>query len=343
MASPRLSILIPTFNRADLLSQTLKTVLAQGKHLDFTEIIISNDASKDGTADLLESFVKDHPQVQIKVFNHQKNLGGPGNWSFLLPQATGEYVFLLSDDDEISPEFLESYFAVLDQHGPLDLVYSAFEFRDENMKFLEVSPLSSTPGLMSGEDRLKNQLKANHMVMSAVYRTETLRKAGGWDARYGMHLDSAAFSLTALHSQQTYFIDKPLFYYRIGRETWSTFKVEKQKQYYTWYRLLIDDLIQAARKVNPSLLPFLKTVYGIRAQGVLNILDIKAAHGSVTGRELRYLLKDLARINPEVLYRASFYKMALVSVLGTGWLVSLRKILNKPELKNSSVFERSGS
>lgn len=339
---PRLSILIPTFNRSALLKQTLDTVLAQGSLLQSVEVIISNDCSKDDTRDVVENFKREHPDLKIHSFHHEKNLGGPGNWSFLLNQAEGEYVYLLSDDDWIAHDFLKNYFEVLDRYPGIDMVYSAFEFRDGNMQLLEVSTLNSAPGLMSGPERLKNQLRANHMVMSTVYRAETLRAAGGWQTRYGMHLDSGAFSRTALVSKQTYFINKPLFFFRIGAETWSTFKVEKQKQHYLWYRLVIEDLISESKSSHPELVPFLESAHALHAQGVLNTLDIKCAHGTLRRGQLAKLLFDLAQVNMSVFSLMSFYKLALVSAFGYGWLRALRRLLNKPDIRNSSVFERSG-
>ena len=338
--APFISILIPTYNRARLLPQTLESVAAQAGELHDVEIIVSDDGSKDETPQVLRVFRTEHPNLQISVFHHTQNLGGPGNWAFLLEKARGEFVYLLSDDDWIAPNFLGEYKKVLKGYPDLDIVYSAFDYRDGDMKTLRVSDISSHHGLLAGGERLKNQLRANHMVMSSMYRTATLRAAGGWQGKYGVHLDGAAFSLTALRSRQTFFINKPLFYFRIGSETWSTFKIEKQRQHYQSYRSIIDDVIREARSLNPQLVGFLQTCYAAHAQGVLNMLEIKCAHGKLTSRELRQLLRDLVNVFPSALVLSSFYKMALVSIFGYAWLSGLRTWLGKPDIKNTSVFER---
>jgi glycosyltransferase involved in cell wall biosynthesis len=334
-----ISILIPTYSRVGILPQTLQSVLGQGSALEHAEIIISNDCSKDRTAELLENFKTQNPHLNISIFNHEKNLGGPGNWQFLLEQAKGEFVFLLSDDDWIAPEFLKNYLEVMRTHPDVDIIYSAFDFRDENMNHLLISQISSQVGLQAGVFRVYNQLQANHMVMSAMYRKKTLLTAGGWQAQYGTCLDGAAFALACVNSRQTYFINKPLFIYRIGSQTWSSFKVEKQKQFYLWFRKIIDHVILEVEKRIPENNLDFKKAYKFYPQGVLNMLDIKIVHGNLKRADLFKLLKDLALVYPEVFALRSFYKMGLVALFGPRWLVLLRKVLNKPEIRGTSVFE----
>ncbi len=333
----KLSILIPTHNRQTLLAETLQSVFNQTAGLEQVEILVSNDASKDGTKQYL-----DHIQAEkkIHVFHHEKNLGGPGNWRFLLEKAQGEFVYLLSDDDTIKPDFLKKYFQIMEAHPQVDIIYSGIAYCDETMKLLSESQLSSVPGLVSGVERLKNQLVANHMVMSSIYRRDVFLKAGGWQEKYGTCLDAGGFAMMCTQSRQTYFIEQALFRFRLGAQTWSSFRVDKQKKQYLSFRLILDDVVAWAKTSDPQNLSFYQSCYASHAQGVLNMLDIKMVHGQLKKKELRVLLNDLKSVFPEVRQLSSFYKMSLVSYFGITWLETLRSLLGKKSLYGSSVFEK---
>lgn len=336
-SKPLLSILIPTHNRQDLLAETLRSVFDQSEGLEQVEILVSNDASKDDTREFLEKIKQ---EKAIQVFHHEKNLGGPGNWRFLLEKASGEFVYLLSDDDTIKPDFLKSYFSILKKHPEVDLIYCATAYCDDTMNLLSESHLSSVFGRVSGVERLKNQLIANHMVMSSVYRREVFLKAGGWQEKYGTCLDGGAFAMMCTHSQWTYFIDQALFCFRLGLQTWSSYRVEKQKKQYQSFRLILDDVMDWAKKNDSENSDFYKKCYSAHAQGVLNMLDLKMVHGQLKKSELKQLLTDLCEVFPETRQLVSFYKMTLVSYFGIEWLEVVRKILGKKSLYGSSVFEK---
>lgn len=340
---PLLSILIPTHKRENLLKETIESILSQKTGLESIEVIISNDASKDGTQLYLENFLETNKKFALSVFHHEKNLGGPLNWKFLLSKAQGEFVYLLSDDDTIKPNFLEKYFSIIKNHPQVDLIYSGIEYCDDHMKPLSQSRISSVPGLVSGKERLKNQLIANHMVMSSIYRRETFVSAGGWQEKYHTCLDGAAFAHMCKVSEWTYFIEESLFSFRLGSQTWSSFKVEKQKKQYQSFRLLIDDILIWAKKQDSKDLKFYKKCYAAHAQGVLNMLDLKMVHNQLTKNELSQLLRDLVDVFPEARRLNSFYKMKLVSYFGVSWLQRLRQVLGKKDIRGTSVFEKEFS
>ncbi len=336
---PLVSILVPTHNRCDMLKETLASVFQQSEGLEYIELIISNDASSDGTRDYLNTLKKSTNAFPISIFHHDKNLGGPGNWKFLLEQAKGEFVYLLSDDDHIKSDFLKVYKNIIDRHPDVDIIYSGIEYCDEAMQPLCQSQISSVPGLVGGIDRLKNQLIANHMVMSSIYRRNIFLKAGGWEAKYGTCLDGAAFAKMCTQSRNTFFVEETLFCYRLGSQTWSSFKPEKQKKQYQSFRLIIEDIESWATRSDVGNLAFYKSCYAAHAQGVLNMLDLKMVHGEIAARDLKNLLADLQAVFPEATSLFSYYKMQIVSYLGVRWLERLRVCFGKG-IRGKSVFEK---
>lgn len=334
-----ISILVPTHNRCRLLQETLETVFQQEVGLDQIELIISNDGSTDSTKKDLDQLKLNFEKFPLQVFHHEKNLGGPGNWKFLLDQAKGEFVYLLSDDDAIKPDFLKHYLQIISENPTVDLVYSGIEYCDDSMRTLNQSQISSVSGLVSGTERLKNHLVANHMVMSSVYRRSTFLKAGGWQAKYGTCIDGGGFAMMCTQSRQTYFIPKALFCFRIGSQTWSSFSPQKQKKMYQCFRLIIDDVVAWALSNDQENISFYRTCYAAHAQGALNMLDLKIVHEQINKSNLKELLQDLRYVFPEVVTLPSFYKMQLVSYFGVRWLEALREWLGKG-IRGKSVFEK---
>lgn len=97
LSSPKInfSIVIPTFNRSDYLKLSLRSTLRQ-KDVSF-EVIVGDNGSTDDTQKVVKSF-KDK---RIKYYKNKTNLGYALNLKKCLENSTGEYVFILADDDFI--------------------------------------------------------------------------------------------------------------------------------------------------------------------------------------------------------------------------------------------------
>lgn len=120
MGAPRISILIPTFNRAEMLVAAVESALAQT--YPNVEILVSDNASTDGTPQAMTRF-QGNPRV-VSSRNHA-NVGMVANWRKLLLEATGDYFLLLSDDDELlEPTYLENAAALIQTMPSLTMVYA---------------------------------------------------------------------------------------------------------------------------------------------------------------------------------------------------------------------------
>lgn len=92
---PLVSIIIPTYNRANYLVESIESVLKQT--YENIEIIVSDNASTDNTFEVMQKY-KDNKK--IKYFRNKKNIGMVSNWKKALYEyANGEYAMILSDDD----------------------------------------------------------------------------------------------------------------------------------------------------------------------------------------------------------------------------------------------------
>lgn len=116
---PLVSVIIPTFNRAYCLGETLQSVLSQ-TWSDF-EVLVIDDGSTDETRELVESYVVADPRVR---YLSQTNQGVSSARNFGLENAQGEYVAMLDSDDLWLPWKLEAQVGVLESLPELCLVWS---------------------------------------------------------------------------------------------------------------------------------------------------------------------------------------------------------------------------
>lgn len=116
---PKVSVLIPTYNYAYCLDETVQSVLNQ-KFQDF-ELIIIDDCSKDNTDEVMEKYLSD---PRISYHKNQVNLGLVGNWNKCLSYAKGEYIKFLCADDKFRSDLLEKFVQVMEQYPNVSLVAS---------------------------------------------------------------------------------------------------------------------------------------------------------------------------------------------------------------------------
>lgn len=97
------SILIPVYNRANLVGETIES--ARNQTYKNIEIVIVDNCSTDGTWELLQEFAqKDN---RIRIFQNPENIGPVRNWKRCIDEAKGEYAKLLFSDDLIAENFIE--------------------------------------------------------------------------------------------------------------------------------------------------------------------------------------------------------------------------------------------
>src|SRR5687767_8430509 len=117
MSKPKVSVLIPTYNYAHFLDETIQSVLNQ-TYSDY-ELIIVDNKSTDSTVELVGKYLGD---PRVRFYQNEKNLGLTGNWNKCLEYATGEYIKFLCADDKFHPEMLAKFVAVMEENPTVSLV-----------------------------------------------------------------------------------------------------------------------------------------------------------------------------------------------------------------------------
>lgn len=119
---PRVTIVIPTYNRASILREALQSILAQS--ISNYEVLIVDDASTDDTRAVVESF-EDHRFIYHRQAH---NIGPNYNLRYGLNTSHTEFVAFLSDDDLLLPDYLAIALDALDTY-PQAAYYASFPVR----------------------------------------------------------------------------------------------------------------------------------------------------------------------------------------------------------------------
>lgn len=127
---PLVSIIIPTYNRADLIGETLDSVLTQ--NYSNWECIVVDDGSADNTAAVLEKYLA--KDSRFKYFERPKNRlkGGNAARNYGFEVSRGKYVQWFDSDDIMFPDYLQKRMKIFDNYPDTHAVFCAFTYFDEN-------------------------------------------------------------------------------------------------------------------------------------------------------------------------------------------------------------------
>ena len=127
------SVLVPAFNRAAYIRETVESVLLQ----DYprVELIVVDDGSTDGTYEILEEYEE---KAELKLLTHpgRENRGQSAALNRALDDASGELIAILDSDDIFLPGKLRAQVDYLHEHPEVGLVYGMGEAVDESGHWL---------------------------------------------------------------------------------------------------------------------------------------------------------------------------------------------------------------
>jgi glycosyltransferase involved in cell wall biosynthesis len=93
-----ISVVIPAYNRANLIARALKGVARQS--LQAKEVIVIDDCSTDDTQSVVNDYVRNNPEQNIRYIRHEVNKGEAGSRNTGMISATGDFIAFLDSDDE---------------------------------------------------------------------------------------------------------------------------------------------------------------------------------------------------------------------------------------------------
>jgi len=209
-----ISIVLPTFNRAEWLPGAIGSVLAQT--CEDWELVIVDDGSTDDTPAVIAQFTD--PRIRVLT---QANKGQTWATRAGVEATNYPYVALLSSDDELTPNALADYIPVMG--GGADVAYGDYLIEWEHSIF----------GGTAGERRMHHVanfdvLPARNVVAGSCFRRSVYDAIGGWSKHWVLANDWA-FYLAAFASGYT-FVRMPIttyvYRYHIGGQTFQRRKLQ---------------------------------------------------------------------------------------------------------------------
>ncbi len=168
-ATPLVSIVVPTYNRAHLLPQALDSCLGQSYRN--IELIVVNDGSSDDTEAVLRRYAEGDSRIQ---FFSKKNEGIADTLNYGHDRARGKYVAWTSDDNLYYPEAIGVMVDYLEGHPDVGLVYADARMIDDEDKVLRIIH-APEPDVMA---------KREFLQAAGLYRREVYSTAGGFRRRW---------------------------------------------------------------------------------------------------------------------------------------------------------------
>ncbi len=130
---PYLSIVIPTYRRAELLKIALDSALSQADAgISYEVVVVDNDPPEEGTPSPTENLLRQYDAPHLLYYRNQENLGIAGNWNRCGELARGQWVAYLHDDDILLPDCLQRLGGLIRKKRDIGGIMAlAYELRDD--------------------------------------------------------------------------------------------------------------------------------------------------------------------------------------------------------------------
>jgi len=169
--SPRVSVIIPTYNRARFVGEAIQSVLDQ----DYVnvEILIVDDGSSDDTREVIE---RDFPDPRV-VYHYQENRGQNGARNAALERATGELLCFLDSDNWWLPDKLNTQVRAMRDNDDVDICYGDIITVDEAGRELHRNNMPRYSGFLTPRLLRDNCVSIN----TAMIRRRCIERVGLMD------------------------------------------------------------------------------------------------------------------------------------------------------------------
>ncbi|GAA3786777.1 glycosyltransferase [Streptomyces phyllanthi] len=187
------SVVIPSYNAATTIGKALQSAVNQTYEL--VEVIVVDDASTDGTIEVVGNFAGSNPRVRVLRRKHNSGgVGAPRNWG--IAQASGRWVMFLDADDELPPRACEMLVASALESGSDITAGKALRVNRDTGESEpwapEVYAMSRT---VAGLEEFP-LLLSDPIAAAKLYSVEFLRSAGAWFPE-GVFYEDTYFSTVA--------------------------------------------------------------------------------------------------------------------------------------------------
>lgn len=252
MEQSLVSICIPTYNGAVYISEAIESALAQ----TYTniEIVVSDDASKDGTLTIIKKY-KANTTIPIHIYKH-KPQGIGANWNNCIQKANGTYIKFLFQDDVLYPSCIEKMVETCISYPNIGLVACKRDFIIEGQQSPEIDQwienYKNLQHKIEGDAKiniLDNTLFANINFSKSPYnkigepttvlfKKEIINEVGYFDEELKQILDYV-FYYRILKNHPIAIINNPLMKFRIHEQQATNVNRNQQIADYEVYKKIL--------------------------------------------------------------------------------------------------------
>jgi len=261
----KFSIVVPAYNAADTLPQTLDAILAQ--RFDEWECVVVDDGSTDATLNIARGYAAKDPRVRAVT---QHNQGTAGAYNTGVSAAVGDFVVLCSADDLLLPDHLAEVSRFIEGRDSCDICSTnGYFLRSDGSTELVYGPAG-----VQDSQSLIQVIRGCFYGVGAAYRREIFDLVGGY--RVGIYGEDYDFWLRAMAVGARHrYLHTPLSMHRLSRT-------------------------QKSSDSDATLRSDIRILRDLEASGLLSRHERNAVHDSVCGR-----LALIARLDPSPVRRAS--------------------------------------
>lgn len=316
----KVSIIIPNYNRANYIAETVNSVINQ----TYTnwECIIVDDGSTDNSCEIVQSYKDKDERIQW-INRNRLPKGAPTCRNIGVEHANGKYLIFLDSDDLLAPHCLDQRINIMENHPELDLAVFPMQLFNDIP-----GDLDKVWNIDTEESHLKRFMALDSVWQTTgpIWKKEAFLKTGGFNESLtcwqdvDIHL-KAIFNQNTIQTFYTYPID---CYYRshnsgsISQSNInSTEKLESRKKLYLWAKIYLNNKELA----NPMAINIIvSAIKSLKLKFALEFLKI-------TKQTFRPKEKALIWI-AYFIYLSRLYKINIISKTVNNFYVHLQPIIH---------------
>jgi cellulose synthase/poly-beta-1,6-N-acetylglucosamine synthase-like glycosyltransferase len=243
---PSVAICIPTYNQAGFLERAVESALGQD-YQGPSEVWIADDASTDGTAELLNELQRRDPA--IAVIRQAANVGIAANVSALLRAPRCELLVRLDSDDELAPGFLSRLVDLMQAYPEAGYGHSGVTEIDAAGHPTSERRLARSTGFQPAAEALRASLSGYRTVANVlIFRHEALRELDYYSGRPEFVEDYDLSVRMADVGYGNVYLDEPLARYRVWEDQGGTRSRRKGLQLKGYIRIFTEVFEPAWRR-----------------------------------------------------------------------------------------------
>lgn len=278
MNNPKISIVLPVYNREKLLPLAIESCLNQS-FKDF-ELIIIDDCSKDNSALVAKEYAEQDSRIKVIVNETNKKL--PSSLNIAFKEARGQYFTWTSDDNLFHENALEEMSNVLDNSPDIGLVYTDYTLIDEQGK-IGARLYQESPEFLPIRDCVG---------ACFLYRADLAKQVGGYNENMQLVDDYEYWLRFGLVTKFAH-IPESLYFYRVHEQSLTIERKVEAKQAKRALKELSKDKYIIADKIKPINDLYNWFIEDRNLGSYFRLLKIILCNPIIT---LSYIIKNLRRI-----------------------------------------------